>query len=183
MSEPESPGHENGVPADRNHENRDQENGIPVSEAAEPRISAKLSRTERDILRRIDPGAQALIMATVTLVLITCWILPWIGTASGWQILTNEADPALNISILPRLFSINSTIAGVLLSSLALATRRWAVAWVAAMACAVVSVEGVIAIWSRQTVAQAGPSVGLVLAEVSVFVLAVMWLRVVWSRS
>lgn len=173
MSEPESP----------SQENRDQENGIPVSETAEPRINARLSKTERDILRRIDPGAQALIIATITLVLITCWILPWIGSASGWQILTNKADPALNISILPRLFSFNSTLAGVLLSSLALTTRRWAVAWVAAMACALVSVEGVIAIWSRQTVAQAGPSVGLVLAEVCVFVLAVLWLRVVWSRD
>lgn len=146
-------------------------------------ISVRLSRTERDLLRRIDPGARAMVIAAVTLVLITCWMLPWIGTATGWQILANQASPSLNISILPRLFSINSTIAGVLLSSLALATRRWAVAWLAAMACAVVSIEGMIAIWSRQTVAQAGPSIGLVLAEVSIFVLAVMWLRVVWSRT
>lgn len=148
-----------------------------------PGMSVKLSRTERDLLRRIEPGARALIIAAVTLVLVTCWMLPWIGTATGWQILTNQASPALDISILPRLFSINSTLSGVLLSSLALATRRWAVAWVAAMACAVVSVEGVIAIWSRQTVAQAGPSIGLVLAEVSIFTLAVVWLRVVWSRT
>lgn len=165
-------------------ETSDQDNRKPpVHETVEPQMSAQLSRTERDLLRRIDPGARALVIATVTLVLIVCLILPWIGPASGWQILTNQADPALDISILPHLFSINSTIAGVLLSSLALATRRWAVAWVAAMACAVVSIEGVIAIWSRQTVAQAGPSIGLVLAEVSVFTLAVVWLRVVWSRT
>jgi hypothetical protein len=161
----------------------DQDRERDVAEIADPKIRAELSRTERDLLRRIDPGARALVIATVMLVLMLCSVLPWIGPAVGWQILTDQADPALGISILPRLFSINSTIAGILLSALALATRRWAVAWVAAMACTVVSLEGLVAIWSRQTVAQAGPSVGLVLAVVSMFVLAAVWLRVVWSRT
>jgi hypothetical protein len=161
----------------------DQGKEQDVAETAEPRVRAQLSKAERDLLRRIDPGGRALVIATVMLVLMLCSVLPWIGTTSGWQILSDQVDPALGISILPRLFSINSTIAGILLSALALATRRWAVAWVAAMACTVVSLEGLVAIWSRQTVAQAGPSIGLVLAVVSMFVLAALWLRVVWSRN
>lgn len=143
----------------------------------------ELSKAERDVLRKIDPGARALFIGSTIVVLVLCWVLPWIGGASGWQVLVGGADPALDVGVLPRLFAVNSTIAGVLLGALALATRRWAVAWVAAMACVVVSFEGVIAIWSRQTAPQAGPSLGLVLAVICVFALAIQWLRIVWSRS
>ena len=101
------------------------------------------------------------------------------GDATGWQVLTGEADPALNVGLLPWLFAVNSSVAGILLGALALATRRWAMAWVAAMACVVVSFEGLVAIWSRQTAPQGGPAIGLVLAVISMFVLAVQWLRIV----
>lgn len=145
-------------------------------------LRAELSRTERDLSSRIDPGRRALVIGVITLVLVLSSVLPWIGVASGWQVLTGQTDPALHVTLLPRLFAINSTIAGVLLSALALTTRRWAMAWVAAMACTVVTFEGLIAIWSRQTVPQAGPSIGLVLAVLCMIVLAIQWLRIVWSR-
>ncbi len=143
----------------------------------------ELSQSERDVLRRIDPGARALVIASTILVLALCWVLPWVGDASGWQVLVGRVDPALDVGVLPRLFAMNAAIAGVLLGALALATRRWALAWVAAMACLIVSFEGVIAIWSRQTAPQAGPSFGLVLAVICVIVLAIQWLRIAWSRS
>ncbi len=149
---------------------------------ADREFRAELSRTEREIGSRIDPGRRAVVIAAVTLVLVVSSVLPWIGGASGWEIMTGQADPALNVGLLPRLFSINSGIAGILLSALALTTRRWALAWVAAMACTLVSFEGLVAIWSRQTVPQAGPSIGLVLAVLSMVVLAVQWLRIAWSR-
>lgn len=149
---------------------------------ADREFRAELSRAEREMSSRIDPGRRALVISAVMLVLVLSAVLPWIGSASGWEVLTGQADPALNISLLPRLFSINSTIAGVLLSALALTTRRWALAWVAAMACTIVSFEGLVAIWSRQTVPQAGPSFGLVLAVLSMAVLAFQWLRIAWSR-
>ena len=148
-----------------------------------PEFRRELSKSERELLRRIDPGARALFIASTIVVLALCWLLPWIGGASGWQVLVGQADPALDVGVLPRLFAMNSTIAGVLLGALALVTRRWALAWVAAMACVIVSFEGVIAIWSRQTAPQGGPSFGLILAVICVFVLAVQWLKIVWSRS
>jgi len=146
-------------------------------------IGRQLSRHEKDLLRRIDPGGRAVFIAAVMVVIVLSWVLPWVGDAIGWRVLTGEADPSLNVGLLPRLFAVNSAVAGVLLGALALATRRWAVAWVAAMACVVVSFEGLVAIWSRQTAPQGGPGIGLVLAVVSMFVLAVQWLRIVWSRS
>jgi hypothetical protein len=140
------------------------------------------STSGRAWVGRIDPGARAIVIAAVMLVLVLCSVLPWVGSATGWQILAGQADPSLDIGLLPRLFSINSTIAGVFLSAVALTTRRWAFAFVAAAGCGIVSFEGLVAIWSRQTVPQAGPSFGLVLAVISMFVLAIQWLRIAWSR-
>ncbi|GAA0540747.1 membrane protein [Saccharopolyspora subtropica] len=139
-------------------------------------------RREREVLRRIDPGARALVIAVVMLVLVVCSLLPWVGDAAGWHVLTGQADPGLKIGLLPRLFAINSTIAGLGLGALALITRRWVVAFLAGLAAVVVAFEGMIAIWSRQTSGQAGPGIGLVLAVLCMVVLAVQWMRIVWSR-
>ncbi|WP_052428322.1 Rv2732c family membrane protein [Actinopolyspora erythraea] len=155
-----------------------------VDQISQQRFRAELSRAERDIAGRIDPGARAMVITGVMLVLVLTAVLPWVGGAQGWQIVAGQADPALEVGLLPRLFSINAIVAGVLLGALALATRRWSVAWVAAMLCGVVTVEGVIAIWSRQTVpaGQEGPAFGLVIAVIAMGVLAAQWLRIVWSR-
>ncbi|MDR7303130.1 Rv2732c family membrane protein [Haloactinomyces albus] len=153
-----------------------------MSPTAEREFRAQLSRTERDLGRSIDPGQRALVITGVMLVLVLCSLLPWIGGASGWQVLVDRVDPAMNVGLLPRLFSINAGIAGILLSALALTTRRWAASFVAAFACSVVALEGLIAIWARQTVPQAGPAVGLVIAVICMFVLAGQWLRIAWSR-
>ncbi|RCW44019.1 hypothetical protein DFQ14_105164 [Halopolyspora algeriensis] len=163
-------------------ESQKQDGEGHVPHTAEQDVRAQLSRAERDLGRRIDPGRRALVITGVMLVLVLCSLLPWIGGATGWQVLVGSADPALNVGLLPRLFAINSGIAGVLISTLALTTRRWALSFVAALACGVVALEGLIAIWARQTVPQAGPSVGLVLAAICMFVLVGQWLRIAWSR-
>jgi hypothetical protein len=154
-----------------------------VLSGAGERDEESRARTEREVLRRIDPGTRALVIASVMLVLILCSVLPWVGGAAGWEVLTGQADPALNIGLLPRLFAINSTIVGIGLGALALITRRWVAAFLAGLAGVVVAFEGLIAIWSRQTSGHAGPSIGLVLAVVCMVVLAVQWMRIVWSRS
>jgi hypothetical protein len=68
---------------------------------------------------------------------------------------------------------------------LALLTRRWAVAWVALAGSAVASAVWLLAVWSRQTVAEGhpGPGVGLIVAWLTVIVLTFHWVRVVWSRT
>lgn len=163
-------------------ESQEQDGERHVPHAAEQDFRIQLSQAERDLGRRIDPGRRALVITGVMLVLVLCLLLPWIGGANGWQVLVGRADPALNVGLLPRLFAINSGIAGVLFSALALTTRRWALSFVAALACGVVSLEGLTAIWARQTVPEAGPSFGLVLAAICMFVLAGQWVRIAWSR-
>ncbi|MFI0466439.1 MULTISPECIES: Rv2732c family membrane protein [Saccharopolyspora] len=141
------------------------------------------TKSEREVLRRIDPGSRALVIASVMLVLVLCSLLPWAGGAAGWQVLMGQTDPALKVGLLPRLFAINSTIVGIGLGALALITRRWIVAFLAGLAGVVVTFEGVIAIWSRQTSGVESPSIGLLLAVACMAILAVQWMRIVWSRD
>ena len=136
-----------------------------------------------EVLRRFDPGAKALVIATVMLVLVVSTLLPWVGGSPGWEVLTGQADPSLNVGLLPRLFAINSAIVGLGFGALALITRRWGAAFLAGVAGLVVTFEGMIAIWSRQTSGQAGPGLGLVLAVICMAVLAIQWMRIVWSRD
>lgn len=143
----------------------------------------ELSKTERDVLRRIDPGTRAVKIAVVMLVLALSWVFPWVGDATGWQVLTGQAAPELEVGLLPQLFAINAAVVGVGLSALTLMTRRWALAFLTALTSMVVSLEGVIAIWSRQTNPQGGPGLGLALAAVCMIVLGVLWVRIMWSRD
>nr|WP_235877729.1 hypothetical protein [Saccharopolyspora karakumensis] len=140
-------------------------------------------KSRGEVLRRFDPGVKALVIATVMLALVVSSLLPWVGASPGWEVLTGQADPSLKVGLLPRLFAINSAIVGLGFGALALITRRWGAAFLAGVAGLVVTFEGVIAIWSRQTSGQAGPGLGLVLAVVCMAVLAIQWMRIVWSRD
>lgn len=147
------------------------------------RTTRELSRAEKDVLRHVDPGRRALTIAVVMLVLVLSWVLPWIGSATGWQVLIGQTAESLDVGLLPHLFAINSTIVGLGLGALALITRRWALSFLTGVLGAVVGLEGVVAIWSRQTNPQEGPGVGLVLAALCMIVLAVQWVRIMWSRD
>lgn len=142
-----------------------------------------LTSSEREGLRRVDPGRRAVVIAAAMFVLVVSALLPWVGSAPGWQVLTGQADPALDVGLLPRLFSINAVIVGIGLSTLALVTGRWVMAFLAALPGALVTFEGLIAIWSRQTNEAAGPGIGLLVAVACMLVLSVQWLRTAWSRS
>ena len=89
------------------------------------------------------------------------------------------------IALPSRVFSWLALVFGVGFSMLALLTRRWALAWVALAGCAVASAAGLLAIWSRQTVASGhpGPGVGLIVAWIAIILLTFHWARVVWSRT
>lgn len=136
-----------------------------------------------EVSRHFDPGRKALIIASVMLVLVVSALLPWVSGSPGWEVLTGRTDPALEVGLLPRLFAINSAIVGLGFGALALITRRWGAAFLAGVAGLVVTFEGMIAIWSRQTSGYTGPGLGLVLAVVCMAVLAIQWMRIVWSRD
>lgn len=145
-------------------------------------LRAEIDAVERTALRRVDPGGRAVVIAAAMMVLLLATSLPWVGGASGWDVLHGTTDPAEEIGLLPRLFAAVALGLGVGLSALALLTRRWGLVWASALGCGYCVLDGVWAIWSRQTTAGAGPGVGLVLAVLAVAVLAGQWFRLAVSR-
>jgi len=94
---------------------------------------------------------------------------------------TGSGDAVGKASMVPRLFAATSLVFGVLASALAVTTRRWAFTWVCALGGWFASVDGVLAIWSRQSV-HGDLGIGLVIAWVATVFLAALWFRTAWSR-
>jgi hypothetical protein len=145
-----------------------------------------IEAAERRIAREIEPGTRALVVAILVFVLIGSFILPHTGDVRGWDVLfsTHGAGKAA-IALPSRVFSWLALVFGVGFSMLALLTRRWALAWVALAGSAVASAAGLLAIWSRQTVASGhpGPGIGLIVGWIAIILLTFHWARVVWSRT
>jgi hypothetical protein len=141
---------------------------------------------ERRVAREIDPGARALVVAILVFVILLSFVLPHTGHARGLDVLVGD-DAAIKAAIaLPsRVFVWLVLVFSVGFSILALTTRRWGLAWIALAGSAVACPIGMLAVWSRQTVAEPhpGPGIGLVVAWVAVILLAFHWARVVWSRT
>lgn len=146
-------------------------------------LRAEIDAVERSALRRVDPGARAAVISGAIMLLLLAVALPWVGDASGWHVLSGTANPVDKVGLLPRMFGGVALAMGVGLSTLALVTRRWGLVWASALGCTYCVLDGVWAIWSRQTVHGAGPGIGLVLAVLAVAVLAVHWLRLALSRQ
>lgn len=144
-------------------------------------LDAQLADVERTVERRIDSGATALGVSVGVLALVGSLLLPWSGSAQGWEVLGGVES----FGLLPRLFAFTAVGFGVVGSTLALATRWWALAWVCAVGCGFSVVDGVWAIWSRQVGVPSGgegPAIGLVLAVLAVLLLAVCWVRIALRR-
>lgn len=145
-------------------------------------LDAEMRGIARSIERRTDPGQTALTVAVAVLVLLVSLALPWTGPVLGWQVLAGLAP---DLGILPRLFTFTSIGVGVVGSALALSTRWWALAWACAVGSGISVVTGIWAVWSRQTVVLeggTGPHIGLVLAVVTMVVLAASWSRIALRR-
>jgi len=147
---------------------------------------ADIEAAERRVGREIDPGLRAVVVAVLVFVLLLSFFLPHTGAARGVDVLIGN-DTALGVGIaLPsRVFCWLALVFGVGFSMLALLTRRWAVAWVALAGSWLAAATGMLAVWSRQTVLgnHPGPGYGLVIAWVTVILLAFHWARVVWTRT
>jgi signal transduction histidine kinase len=145
-----------------------------------------IEAAERRIAREIEPGARALVVAILEFVLIGSFVLPHTGDVRGWDVLFSTRGAGKAAIALPsRVFSWLALVFGVGFSMLALLTRLWALAWVALAGSAVASAAGLLAVWSRQTVAAGhpGPGIGLFVAWIAIILLTFHWARVVWSRT
>lgn len=178
------PAHE---PDDATEPNEESMN--PAESKVFEQFRGDLEAVERKIAGEIDPGTRAMVVAIAVFVLLLSLILPHAGAARGLDVLAfdNHAQDE-HIGLPSRVFEWFVVIFGIGFSSLALATRRWALAWVAVAGSAVGSVFGVLSIWHRQTPGLgnyhgAGPGIGLILATIAIVVLTFHWIRVVWSRT
>ncbi len=141
---------------------------------------------ERRVAREIDPGARALVVAILVFVILLSFVLPHTGSARGLDVLVGDAAAIREGIALPsRVFTWLVLVFSVVFSILALLTRRWALAWIALAGSAVACPIGMLAVWSRQTVAEPhpGPGIGLVIGWIAVILLSFHWARVVWSRT
>lgn len=161
-----------------------------ASEPDEPQEFAEfreeIDAVERRTVRTVDLGARAMVLSVAVFVLIIGQILPWMAGANGLEVLFGLGDASGKATMVPRLFAATSVLFGVCCSALALITRRWVLAWAAALGGWFASVDGMLAIWSRQSSAGQGasaPGIGLVIAEIAMVVVAALWLRTAWSRS
>jgi hypothetical protein len=134
----------------------------------------------RSAARRFDPGAGALTIAIAALAILVSLILPWVDGVQGLGILSGRGKG------LPEVFAYAAVVVGVLLPALTLTVRRWALAWICALASFATSVAGVLSIWTTQTTTGhhpgPGPGFGLILAVIAVVVLLVKWLKLAASR-
>jgi len=146
-------------------------------------LRAEIDQVERDVVGHVEAGRWAMVIAIGAFALLVAALLPWVGPANGWEVLFGQAPTEHRVGLLPRLFAASSLLFGVLLSAATLFTRRWGLAWVCALGCAFSVVHGLWAVWSRQTaVDSAGPGAGMVLALLTMIVLAGQWVRLAFSR-
>lgn len=149
-----------------------------------------LRKAERKVAGEIDPGGRALVVGLCVLVLMVSLLLPHAGGARGVDVLTMP-QTALDerIALPSQIFVWLTVVFGIGFSMAALLTRRWVIAWIALCGCAVGSVAGMLAIWTRNTTGVGGiepPSTagaGLVLGWLTMIVLTFHWSRAVWARS
>lgn len=141
---------------------------------------------EKRVAGEFDPGTRALVVAILVFVVLLSFVLPHTGAARGFDVLAGtDVASDEGVSLPSRVFTALAIVFSVGFSIIALLTRRWAVAWVALAGSAVASVLGMLAVWSRQTVAEPypGPGIGLIIGWLAVIVLTFHWARVVWTRT
>jgi biotin transporter BioY len=145
-------------------------------------LREEIDEVGRRTARTVDLGTRALVIAVAVFVLLVGLILPWMNGSSGLEVLIGaETGKA---SMVPRLFALTSVLFGVLASVLTLMTRRWVFAWVGAAGGWFASVDGLLAIWSRQSSdTDSAPGIGLIIAVVAMVVIAVQWFRTAASRG
>ncbi len=146
----------------------------------------EIEAAERRIAREIDPGPRGFVVAILVFVLLGSFILPHPGDVRGWDVLFgSHGANAAALALPSRVFTWMALVFGVGFSMLALVTRRWSLAWIALAGSSIASATGMLAVWSRQTVAAGhpGPGVGLIVAWIAVILLTFHWARVVWSRT
>lgn len=143
-------------------------------------LREEIDEVGRRAARTVELGGRAVVVAVAVFVLLVGLILPWMNGSSGLEVLIGEETG--KASMVPRLFAATAVLFGVLASVLTLMTRRWVFAWVGAAGGWFASVDGVLAIWSRQS-SGTNLGIGLIIAEIAMVTIAILWFRTAASRT
>ena len=161
-----------------------RETGDDGGEAQLDRLAADVDQVVRKATRTVEFGRRGFTISLLVFALLVAELLPWMGGHAGWQVLLGDAGTF----VIPRLFAATSIGIGLLGSVLALATRRWWLTWACAIGGWFAAVDGVLAVWSQQSAGiegagSSGPGIGMVIALITMILLAAQWMRVAWSRN
>ena len=143
-------------------------------------LREEIDEVGRRASRTVELGGRAMVIEVAVFILLVGLILPWMNGSSGLEVLIGQETG--KASMVPRLFALTSVLFGVVASALTLITRRWVFAWVGAAGGWFASVDGLLAIWSRQSSGTA-PGIGLIIAVVAMVVIATLWFRTAASRQ
>ena len=136
-----------------------------------------LARAEKKAASTVDMGAKRWVLAAAVAIFLVALFLPFVGGASLWQVLaaTDAAEDA-QTAITEYVFAWISLIGVGILTTLAVATQRFALAVPAWMVTTVSLVYSVLGIWLRNSNASGisrGPGYYLVLLAVVIVVCTV----------
>lgn len=147
---------------------------------SENHLREEIDSAGRRASRTVELGGRAVVVAVAVFVLLVGLVLPWMDGASGLEVLIGQE--AGKASMVPRLFAATSVLFGVVTSACALITRRWVFAWVGAAGGWFASVDGLLAIWSRQS-SGTTPGIGMIIAVAATIAIAIQWFRTAASRT
>ena len=136
-----------------------------------------LARAEKKAASTVDMGAKRWVLAAAVAIYLVALFLPFVGGASLWQVLaaTDAAEDA-QTAITEYVFAWISLIGVGILTTLAVATQRFALAVPAWMVTTVSLVYSVLGIWLRNSNASGisrGPGYYLVVLAVVIVVCTV----------
>jgi hypothetical protein len=140
----------------------------------------EIDQVGRRAARTVELGTRAMVISVAVFVLLVGLVLPWMNGSSGLEVLIGQETG--KASMVPRLFAATAVLFGVVASALTLTTRRWVFAWVGAAGGWFASVDGLLAIWSRQSSGTA-PGIGMVIAVVAMVAIAIQMFRIAASRN
>ena len=150
-------------------------------------LQVGVPKAPRRTFRQIDPGARAMVIAVCVMLMIVSALLPWVQSASGWQVLFGLAPKSTPIGLVPVLFAFCAMLFGVLVSGAALVTRLWALSFAAAAGCGFSLLTSLLAVWSQQSTSShepgPGPGIGIILGLLTLIVLTFQWVKLTFARD
>lgn len=143
---------------------------------------------EHRVAREFAAGRRLPVLIGAVAILVVGLFLPHAESVSAWAAVTDTSAVHPSAVTAPlRLFVVFVVVFGIGVSTVALCTRRWALAWLAMVGAGVGTVLGLLSCWSQQSLPVGarpdGIAYGLLITWAVMAVLTALWIPVVWSRT